>query len=131
MRGPGVTLFGAIGPPLREATFMLGAATSQEEFLRFLRGLQLAKRDPDSRPFLVMDNAGAHHSDYARAYLNRHFIPLFQPGYSSCFNSTETVWALVKSQFVRRITRLALQRDYTVQHAKFLIQDICRGLPRH
>ena len=57
---------------------------------------------------LLLVSAGAHRSDYAKAFLYRHFIPLFQPGYSSPFNSIETVWALIKSQFVRRITRLAL-----------------------
>jgi hypothetical protein len=73
---------------------MLGSATSQEEFLRFIRGMVAQKADPAVKPFVVMDNAGgnscldltisvsiAHHSLYCREELNRSFQPFFQPGY--------------------------------------------------
>jgi hypothetical protein len=98
-----ITLFGAIGHSLREPTFMLGEATSQEEFLKFLRGLKHAKVDPQSKPYLVMDSkyqrrlnpflpffiitdAGAHRSEHVRRELYQNWIPFFQPGYSCLFN---------------------------------------------
>ena len=49
-------MYGAIGNALVEPIYMLGSATCQEEFLKFIRGLAAAKRDPNSKPFLVMDN---------------------------------------------------------------------------
>ena len=40
-------------------------------------------------------------------------------------------WALIKRLFVKRLTRLALKRDYDVEQMKQLIVDVCVNLPDH
>ena len=40
-------------------------------------------------------------------------------------------WALIKRLFVKRLTRLALKRDYNVDYMKQLIIDVCVNLPDH
>ena len=86
-RGSGFTLFGCVGNCLRQSTFLIGTATSNLEVLRFFRSLVRAKRDPRSRPFLILDNAGAHRSPHVLPFITQHFRPLFMPGYSCQFNS--------------------------------------------
>ena len=56
-KGSNWTLLGAIGSCLNGPCCMIGEATSEREVLRFIRQLALAKRDPDSRPYLVMVSA--------------------------------------------------------------------------
>jgi hypothetical protein len=53
-RGPGFTLFGAIGTCLTESTFMIGEATSIGEVIRFIKSLAEARKDKTRKPFLVM-----------------------------------------------------------------------------
>ena len=40
-------------------------------------------------------------------------------------------WALIKRLFVKRLTRLALKRDYNVEYMKALIRDVCCSIPEH
>ena len=41
----------------------------------------------------------------------------------------EWLWANIKTQYKARITRLALKRDYTIEHCWALVDIICEGLP--
>ena len=75
---------------------MQGAASTIEETKRFLVGLAGALRNPyGPRPYLVMDNLQAHHSDKTKEERSR-FHDCHQPGYSSCFNAQEWVWGQLK-----------------------------------
>ena len=90
-----ITLFGAVGKCLRGGKlYMTADSTDIPNVKRFLVMLAGALRDPYTRvkPYLVMDNHRAHHSNQVREELSR-FHACFQVPYSSPFNCQETVWS--------------------------------------
>ena len=90
-----VTLFGAIGNCIQGGKlYMLANATDIPSTKKFLVQLAGALKDPYTRvkPYLVMDNHGAHRSDKILEELSR-FHACFQVPYSSPFNCQETVWS--------------------------------------
>ena len=83
-----VTLFGAVGRCLKNGYFyMIAKSTDIQEVKRFLVELAGELRNPYSRmkPYLVLDNHGAHRSPKVREELER-FQVLWQPAYSSPVN---------------------------------------------
>jgi hypothetical protein len=56
-KGSNWTLLGAIGSCLNGPCNMIGEATSEVEVLRFIKKLALAKKKPESKPYLVMVSA--------------------------------------------------------------------------
>ena len=115
-RGHNFTLYGAIGSCLKDgAAYMIGEATNNRCMQAFCRQLAQERIDPSSRPFLIMDNAGAHTSPETIRVIERYFIPFHQPGYSCKFNSIEWLWSVVKREYRKRVTRIALRRDYTIE----------------
>ena len=66
---------------------MTADSTDVPNVKRFLVKLASALRDPYTRakPYLVMDNHRAHHSNQVREERSR-FHECFQPAYSSPFN---------------------------------------------
>jgi transposase len=128
-RGSGFTLYRAIGRSLRHGrAFMIGTSMNNADTRAFFRLLAREKRDPDAKPFVVMDNHVSHRSQKTQPTIRRHFTPFRQPKYSCQFNSIETLWAKIKAQYNRRVTRLALKRNYTVDDCKALVRLICDEL---
>ena len=68
-----VTLFGAVGKPLRGGKFYMQLpSTDIPSVKRFLVALAGALYNPyGPRPYLVMDNAPAHHSHQVREEMSR------------------------------------------------------------
>ena len=73
-----VTLWGAIGKPLRGGKFYMQLPSTDIPCLKvFLVALAEQLRNPYApRPYLVMDNAPAHHSKKVREEFSR-FHPTF------------------------------------------------------
>ena len=118
-------MFGAVGHPLKGGKYyMLAEGSTWKETKRFFGELAAALRNPyGPRPYLVMDNLQAHHSDKVAEERNR-FHECFQPAYSSPFNAQETCWAMLKRVYYQRLHR----RDTDVKdHAEFerMIQQLC------
>ena len=69
---PSITVYGAVGMPLKEPVFMFGPATNSVGFKLFLEKLLRHKRNPydTRRPWLVLDNHPAHYSHMCRRILN-------------------------------------------------------------
>jgi transposase len=93
------------------------------------------KINPKSKPFVVMDNHRAHTSDWSIPTLEKHFTPLFQPPYSSQFNTIgnlisfcniglEWLWAHIKRMYRKEITRIALKKDYDVEKCISVVEII-------
>ena len=122
--------------------YKLGGATSKVEVLRFVAALAAAKSDPSQRAYLLCDNHSSHRSLEVQAAIKVHFEPLFIPAYSCqvgqsqlCnenvkFNSTEYLFAEIKRQYRKEISRLAIKRDYCVNVCKAKLTQICQDLPR-
>lgn len=59
--GKGFTCMGAIGTPLKNnCLFKMAKSTNAVEMLAFVEDLIGAKREPNSRPALVLDGASSH-----------------------------------------------------------------------
>ena len=67
-------------------------------------------REP--KPYMVLDNAGAHHARDVVAFASQHFQLKFMPAYSCQFNSVESIWRIVRRNYDKRVTKCALRRDY-------------------
>lgn len=133
-RGHGQTLFGAINNKNGRFVYYVGLATSISDFKAFLETTLIPELPQRARyqrkPILVLDNHSSHKNKEVLSIMRRHFRVVFTPCYSCCFNrcvafrfssldhqdlflcSIETVWALVRNRYLRRITHLALKRDY-------------------
>lgn len=85
---------------------MTAPATDIPSVKKFLVELAGVLKDPYTRvkPYLIMDNHGAHRSDKIREELSR-FHPCWQAPYSSPFNCQETVWSLLKREWLVRLHR--------------------------
>ena len=84
-----ITLYGAIGRCLRHPVFMFAESTDEDSFRDFLAEIARGLIDQYSprKPFLVLDNHRAHKTDDSMELMEPFFVPMFQPAYSSCFNS--------------------------------------------
>ena len=108
---------------------MLATKTDISEVKRFLVQLAGALKNPykKARPYLILDNHAAHHSNQVRDELSR-FHALFQPAYSSPFNCQETVWSQLKREYY---VRLHWREHDPVDDAEFraMIQQLCDDVP--
>ena len=119
-RGSGITLYAAIGTHLDRMVTHTADATSIEGYGDFAERLvaALPPRLPyEKKPVLVVDNARPHHNKRILAFLKKHVRVLFTPVSSCQFNSIETAFAIIKRKYLKRITKLALRRDYGEQDA--------------
>lgn len=105
-----VTLFGAVGNQAPKPIFYLAASTNQHDVVVFLKQLRAqinsAAMLQSKLTYLVLDNHTAHKAHSVRNYItedermtSHRFVLVFQPPYSSYYNSQETVWAHVKRRF--------------------------------
>lgn len=125
-----VTLFGAIGLCLKAPVFMMAPATNEEHFAEFLveiaRGLKNQYRQ--RKPRLVLDNHPAHRSEGSLALLREFFVVDFQPAYSSNFNCQETVWSLLKREFMKRLHRRS-ENIETMDGFRAFLQTVIDDVP--
>lgn len=105
-RFSGVTLYGAIGHCLNESVFMTGKSTNIEEFKIFIQKVIAALRNPEDKPYLVLDNHSSHRSLQVRRLLEAHFNVCFIPTQSCELNSIESLWALFKKIFRKKAASL-------------------------
>ena len=104
----GLTIYGAIGHCLRGPVFMTGGTTNKQEFITFVKRLSTSiSNNVVCKPLLVLDNHRAHVSIEARQLIDQHFRALFMPAYSCRFNCIETLWAIFKSMFKRRVQTIS------------------------
>ena len=119
-RSSNLTLFGVSGYGIKPV-FMITASTNQVDCVKFL---ELVKRKVQRENLsIVVDNHKAHHSLCVKDYCNSNGIRfLFQPAYSSQFNSQERVWAYIKRNF-RNL--LATQSEITPETLRALLEQSC------
>ncbi len=88
----------------------MAESTNQHDFVRFLKLLRrrITKAAINQNPYtnIVLDNHTAHRArivaEYIENDLNRtghRFVLVFQPAYSSKFNSQERFWTNVKRRY--------------------------------
>ena len=105
-----MTLFGAIGNKAPKPIFYLAQSTNQHDLIRFLQKLRSQISDEmleqSKLTHIVLDNHTAHKAGAVRDHIvdderrtGHKFVLVFQPPYSSYYNSQETVWAHVKHRF--------------------------------
>ena len=85
-----------------------------------------AKREPGVKPLLVYDNASAHRNAEVKREIRKHFVPMPITRYTPRFNSIERLWAPIKRLYRKKITKLALRRDYDREQSRCLLELICR-----
>ena len=112
---PGITVFGAISASLIKPVFMLGQSTNSLEVLEFMKKLRASMNlTPQSKIYIVLDNARAHITKALKEYCSSHFIDLiFMPGYSPEFNAIEALWGVIKGRF-----------KYKLAHSKGELLDV-------
>ena len=113
-----LTLFAAIGHALRAPVYMIAKKTCKEEFRKFLVKIRSNLAHPYSRekPYLVLDNARAHHALLVRDELHKYFRPLFMPSCSCAFNSAEHVFSAVKAHYLKLLLQTPLQ---SIEQSRF------------
>ncbi len=78
-----VTLFASIATCLKDGFVLnLAKSTNKEDFLLHLKSVKKAMRDSTLKPYIVLDNASAHHSLFVKNYLESQLRPLWLPAYS-------------------------------------------------
>jgi transposase len=109
---------------------MLAPSTNTNSTANFIQNILVRnKHDPRQRPVLICDNHTSHTTPLNKAILERHFLYIPQPAYSSEFNSTEWLFAHIKRLYKKRLMRLAFRGDYTAADCKEVVRGICRNLP--
>lgn len=91
-------VFGAWNYRTEHFSWQIGEKKNSESFLGFLERL-LAKRPPQRRLVLVMDNAGYHRAGKVQEFLKAHseqIEPFWLPPYSPELNLIEYAWGYLK-----------------------------------
>ena len=69
-------------------------------FLKELaKNLKNPYKENQSRPYLVIDNHAAHKSKKVTMFMETYFKPIWLPAYSCEFNSIESYWSRLKSEY--------------------------------
>ena len=98
VRPHNITIFGAVGNMDPKLLFFMASSTNQHDCVRFLKLLRrrITRRAIKSNPetHIVLDNHSAHRAGFVRSYIEEdfrstghRFVLVFQPPYSSQFNS--------------------------------------------
>lgn len=99
-----VTVFASISTSFKRGYAIdLKERTDYPGFLAHLQTIKYELRNPDIKPYIVLDGARAHHSLLAKDYLESNFIPLWLPPYSPQFQSIESLWWPIKSEVRKRL----------------------------
>ena len=77
------------------------------------------------KPYVILDNAAAHHAHSVKRILKRYFRPMFLPAYSCRFNSIELLWACIKQKVLAAHTQMMFKRESSVEHMKMLVTLTC------
>ena len=81
-RGSGFTVMGGVSNCLNSKFYgEIVKSTNKDDFKAYLLNLK-EHVNFRGRPYIILDNAAAHHSRLARPVLERYFRPLFLPPYS-------------------------------------------------
>ena len=62
--------------------------------------------------FNIHTDVKAHHNPVVKQLASQYFELKYMPAYSCGFNSIESMWSVVRNSFNKRITQLAINRDY-------------------
>ena len=109
-------MFVAIGKSLTKPVLSIGGSTTIRHYKVFIEHLARFIRSDHHKPVLVYDGAPAHVSEKSLPYVRRYFRPLQQTGYSSFFNPAESVFSMMRRNFLK----LMLMQTETITEAKFL-----------
>ena len=76
----------------------------------------------------MFDNHAAHLVPENEQFINDHFEPLRQPAYSCEFNSIETLWSVIKSDFRKHnCSRNLIFEDE--DWLKYFVEEVCQDVP--
>ena len=81
-------------------------------------------RDLSCKPYLLLDGASAHHSKFAREYLEANFKPLFMPPYSPQFNSIEMMWPALKHRVRLKLIESS-DHKHTQDEFEWIVRECC------
>ena len=116
---------GSVGNCLKQRFYgEIHSSTNKVDVEKYFLSLK-DQLSTNCRPWLVLDNAAAHHAHSVKKVLKRYFRPLFLPAYSCQFNSVELLWALLKRKVVSAHTNLMFRREANVEHMRALVQLTC------
>ena len=91
-------MFAACGPALNKIVYWLtDEGTTIEAMKKFVPMVARERRNQyGDRPYMIMDNAWAHKDKDVRMLMRNHFVPCYQPPYSSGFNIVESIFSVLK-----------------------------------
>ncbi len=105
-------MYGAVGEELKHAVFTHGKSSNCDDFIIFLNAVRKAFKHPRETIRIVLDNHSSHKTKLAKAEMAKLRIePLFQPFYSPCYNSQETVWSWLKKRFKQAV----IKKEWNIQ----------------
>ena len=103
-------------------------STNNEDFLAFAKILVAAlpaRAHYARKPVLVMDNHKSHYNRVTVRLLKQHVHILYTPPSSCEFNSIETAFSKIKQAYKKRITKIAIRRDYDMDSARACLDVAC------
>ena len=123
-----MTLYAAIGTSLPSMVTYVAASTNNVDFLAFAKILVAAlpaRAHYARKPVLIMDNHKSHYNRTAVRVLKQQVHILYTPTSSCEFNSIETAFSKIKSVYKKRITKIAIRRDYDMSSARACLDIAC------
>ena len=130
-RGHGQTVFVCVSTELDRILYHVGRSTCIADFSDFIDvlGRNLPpRRRYQRKPYIVLDNASAHHNKSVVAKLRKHFQPRFIVAYSCQFNSAEWGNGHVRRLYNARITQMALAGDFGQEDIVAAAEAACQGV---
>ena len=110
------TVFAMVGKCLTKPVFMFGSGTTLSEYKRFIRYAAGFIKSDVHRPVVCFDGHRTHTSPQSLVEVRRYFRDCQQVSYSSPFNPVETLFSLMRRNFLK----LMLMQTEVIERDKFL-----------
>jgi len=108
--------------------FTFAKSTNQLDFVKFIEATKAKILNKRTKPWILLDNHGAHKSPISKEIIGKYFKPLYIPAYSCQFNSIESLWGLFKKLFPSYVCDHVLEAS-TFEYTQKLIQNMIADLP--
>jgi len=109
--------------------FTFAKSTNKLDFVTFLEATRKKILNKRTKPWILLDNHGAHKSPTSKEIIGKYFKPLYIPSYSCQFNSIESLWGLFKKLFPSYVCDHVLEAT-TFESTQRLIQNMITDTPK-